>query len=105
VAFGRWVLSTLASGWSGDGVEAAEKKLSVIEDVDRDDMKRARLENLTGVRERERLAARRNARMTGGVVFCKGLCGFRIVADADMVGSGLWCSAPSSVFECDGVSV
>ena len=75
----------LASGWSGDGVEAIEKNLSVIEDVDRDDIKRDRLENLTGVRERERLAARRNARMTGGVTFCKGLCGFRIVADADMV--------------------
>ena len=43
----------LASGWSGDGVEAGEKKLSVIEDADRDDIKRARLGNLTGVRERE----------------------------------------------------
>jgi hypothetical protein len=60
----------------------------VIEDADRDDMKRARLGSLTGVRERERLAARRNARMTGVVIFCKGLCGFRIVAGADMVRSG-----------------
>jgi hypothetical protein len=76
----------LASGWSGDGVEADEKKLSVIEDADRDDMKRARLGNLTGVRERERLAARRNARLTGGVTFWNDLCGSRLVADADMVG-------------------
>jgi hypothetical protein len=41
----------LARGWSGDGVEAGEKKLSVIEDADREDIKRARLKNLTGVRE------------------------------------------------------
>lgn len=76
----------VASGWSGDGVEAGEKKLSEIEDADREAMKRARLGSLTGVRERERLAARRNARMTGGgVIFCKGLCGFRIAVDADMV--------------------
>lgn len=59
----------------------------MIEDADRDDMKRARLGNLTGVRERERLAARRNAPMTGSVLFCKDLCGFRTVVDADMVGS------------------
>lgn len=82
----------------------------MIEDADRDDMKRARLGNLTGVRERERLAARRNARMTGGVVFfCKGLCGFRIDADADTVGLGRVCNAQRSstscVCECDGVSV
>jgi hypothetical protein len=58
----------------------------VTEDADRDDMRRARLESLTGVRERERLAARRNARMTGGVIFWNGLCGSRLVADADMAG-------------------
>ena len=73
-------------------MEAGEKKLSVFEDADREDIKRARLGNLTGVRERGRLAARRNARMTGGVIFCQDLCGFRIVADADMVGGVIQCS-------------
>jgi hypothetical protein len=55
-------------------------------------MNRARLGSLAGVRERERLATRRNARMTGGVIFRKGLCGFHIVADADMVGIVIQCS-------------
>jgi hypothetical protein len=64
----------------------------VIEDADRDNTKRARLGNLTGVRKRGRMAARHNARMTGGVMFCEDLCGFRIVADADMVGSVAECS-------------
>ncbi len=64
----------------------------MTEDADREDIKHARLGNLTGVRERERLAARRNARMTGGITFCKGLCGFRIVADADIVRSVVKCS-------------
>jgi hypothetical protein len=51
----------LSRGWSGDGLDAGEKKLRVIEDADRGDIKRARLGNLTRVGERWRLAARRNA--------------------------------------------
>ena len=72
-------------------MEAGQKKLSVIEDAEREDIKRARLGNVTGFRERGRLAARCNARMTGGVIFCQDLCGFRIVVDADMVGSVIQC--------------
>ena len=64
----------------------------MIEDADRDNMKRARFRNLTRVQKRRRLVARRNARMTGSVFFCKDLCGFHVVPDANIVRSVVKCS-------------
>ena len=93
----------LARGRSGVGFEAGEKKLSVTEDVDRDGLMRARLGYLAGVRERGRLAARRNTRMTGGFIFCEDQYVSRVFADAAMVGGVSECSrlCVSSMIGCE----
>jgi hypothetical protein len=73
--------SVLGRGRSGVG-RAGEMKPSVIEEADRDEIKRAMLENLTGVRKRERLAARQKARAAGGPILFEDLYGIHAFSDA-----------------------
>jgi hypothetical protein len=76
--------SVLGRGRSGVG-RAGDRKPSVSEDADRDDIKRVMLASLTGVRKRGRLVARQNARTAGGPIFSEDRPGFRIFADAEIV--------------------
>jgi hypothetical protein len=77
----RLLCSVLGRGRSGVG-RAGEMKPSVIEEADRDEIKSAMLENLTGVRKRERLAARQKARAAGGPILFEDLYGIHAFSDA-----------------------